>query len=170
MVRTIIKHAANVPALTIGVLIGAVLLSGVAVAAAPGLVTIADQTGTNKVVVNGNGQLLAAETNPRNAVAVFGSIGTTCTAFYQVPAGKALVIKSVTFDVSAANTAVALYKVGNCAGNPIAITRQSTASTENQLLGAGVAVASGKSLAGQAFNSNSGLIVYGYLVPAALVP
>jgi hypothetical protein len=169
MVRNFVRHAAHVPALAIGVLVGAVLLSGVAVAAAPGLVTIADPTGTNKASVNGAGQLLAAESNPRNLVTVFGSISTTCTMFYTVPAGKALIIKSVTFDQNA-NDAVGLYTV-NCAGIPIAISRQETTSTENQQLGAGVAVATGKKLAGQSFGTSAaGILVYGYLVPAALVP
>jgi hypothetical protein len=177
MIRGLFKHASNVPALAIGVLVGATMLSGVAVAAAPGLVTIADPTGTNKVSVNGAGQLLAAESNPRNTVRVIAQSSQEgiCTNLYTVPAGKALIVKSVN-----------IYDHSTGTGNPevLVFHKNCTSVIFEQVFptspiygsayqdfSLGVPVPSGDKVNFECFsNFVCTVLITGYLVPAALVP
>jgi hypothetical protein len=178
MVRTLYKHAANIPALTIGVVIGAVLLSGVAVAAAPGLVTIADPSGTNKASVNGAGQLLAAESNPRNTVVIYASspVVSSCNVQYTVPTGKALIIKSATLYTEQPSNATGpemdLY-FGGCSRwittvNPD-LTRYRHAEIQSWPLG--IPVPSGETVDTFCYDTSyCAAIITGYLVPSTLVP
>jgi hypothetical protein len=176
MVRTLHTRLSNVSALAIGVVIGAVLLSGVAVAAAPGLVTIADSTGTNKASVNGAGQLLAAESNPRNTVIVQGATGEveTCQTIYTVPAGKALIIKSAMFGTQkdTANPEIDLLKNGCTDHLTSAVSNPSTTfASQLQTWPLGIPVASGKTVDMICFEALTCVVdLVGYLVPSALVP
>jgi hypothetical protein len=176
MFRGLFRHASNVPALAIGVLVGAVMLSGVAVAAAPGLVTIADSTGTNKASVNGAGQLLAAETNPRNTVLISGSTSTTgvCASVYTVPLGKALIIKSgsVLTQSSTGDPAMYLYKNGcTVVFDVIASDPDALYSSEQLTWPVGIPVASGKTVDLTCFDTSFCAVhLIGYLVPSTLVP
>src|SRR5690349_20915287 len=46
-----------------------------------------------------DGTVTATETSPAKLVHVFGPAATGCTSIYNVPAGKALVLKSVVFQL-----------------------------------------------------------------------
>ena len=173
MFKVLRARVSNAMALAIGVLVGATLVSGVAVAAAPPLTTIADSTGTNKAGVNGAGQLLAVQSNPRNLVEVLGAGGnSTCESIYTVPAGKALIITSVTFYLQPSSVDAAEIDLrDNCSPRVIAAGISAERAVQTQTLGAGVAIPTGHTVGAASFNGVVGaLMFYGYLVPSQLVP
>jgi hypothetical protein len=153
------------------------MLSGVAVAAAPGLVTIADSTGINKAAVNGAGQLLAAESNPRNTVRALDSTNLqgTCTDLYTVPAGKALIIKSVNIyhNFTGTGSPEVLLFNKNCSALiwDHVFSPSVSYATADRDFPLGVPVPAGDKVSFKCFsNNNCEVLIIGYLVPAALVP
>jgi hypothetical protein len=177
MIRRLIRNAANVPALVIGVLIGGVLLSGVAVATVPGLVTIADSAGVNKASVNSSGQLLAAESNPRNTVRVHAAtnLAGACTTLYTVPAGKALIVKSVNIfnHYSGSGSPEVLLFTHDCIDliDDEVFPRASNYATQNRDFPLGVPLPSDDKVTFTCFGSvYCQVVLIGYLVPANMVP
>lgn len=71
--------------------------TGAVMAANSPLTAISNAAGTRTVTVTAANQLLAAESDPKNAVVVYGSPGIgEAENVYLVPAGKALVVKTGT--------------------------------------------------------------------------
>jgi len=143
-------------------------------------VAIQDPVSGKKVAVDAARQMFVRDQvgdwdeTPANFVRQFGTPPRgSCGAFYVVPAGKALIVKSIhTYIVKGAGpfAEVDFFMNAGCT-QPLA-TALSNQSHENQRLdfGAGVAVPAGRTVGARAFNNSSTAILYGYLVPAGWVP
>jgi len=125
------------------------------------------------------GQLESALASPAQTVTVFAVMTCVIGRFYTIPAGKALIITGVTFNVFAANSN-ASHELSLEAGPPASPCTHLLAFasapgseqtvTQNQQFSPGIAVPAGDAL-GMAQNNDAGTaIVYGYLVPASAVP
>jgi hypothetical protein len=168
------------------IVIGALIApGGVVSAATTSLTTIAGKSGVHTASVTGASQLLATESDPKSAVSVRGSIdpSSSCQAIYTVPAGKALVIKTVVFNATFApadtdgalvlNTANAS---GPCDGPTLAVATldrsQGLAQTLPEDLGGEVIVPQNTvvDILHSGISGNGGAQIYGYTIPAAAAP
>jgi hypothetical protein len=168
--------------LVAGFVLCALLIPTGALSAAPSLVGITDNSGTHVASVDKAHQLLAAESDPANAVTIVGIVnGTTCGSLYTVPAGKALVLKNVTFAGTFSGTGtgtgeLVLYSGPGCSGAiwALAYFSQSAgnAQTINEDTGSQVVIPPGTQLDMFELPSltDSNVVLYGYLVPAAAAP
>jgi hypothetical protein len=120
-----------------------------------------------------NGGVLAAPAAPASLFRVFGVPTASCSPFYTVPAGKALILTSMTvFSHSASagsNTELDLFASG-CSDFLGATVSDRAHETITQSFGTGIALPTGTSLAFLGINQNGSAYVYGYLVPASQVP
>jgi hypothetical protein len=92
----------------------------------------------------------------------------TCTQAYQIPAGKALVLKSaIAYLIGAPNSEIDLFSDGACSSFIGAFQSDNSRTTINDSFGDGVAV---KSLYLQTQYGAGTVSGYGYLVPASAVP
>jgi hypothetical protein len=185
---------------TAGLLAGALLIGTVigpplAQAASSALVRIEGGHSTNVAAVSKSGrlsvnagltmtpagQVKTAPASPADTVITVGQI-TTCPNghfFYKIPAGKALIITSVTFATSA-QTPGTPHSLALAAGKPSApcgfglafseAPSSMDAVAQNQVFSPGIAVPAGDGLVLEAGQDNGEAWVYGYLVPAAAVP
>jgi hypothetical protein len=179
-------------ALLIGSLIGPPL----AQAASAALVRIEGANSTHVAAVSKSGQLSVnaglsttpagqvkvALASPANTVVVT-TVGLTCAAggVYKVPAGKALIITSVNFDLDAVSPSAegtGLILTAGPSAHPCKSTVASAFApvgtdfaSVDQVYPAGIPVPAGDALGLAAGVNDGGLAtIYGYLVPAAAVP
>lgn len=168
--------------LVAGFVLCALLIPTGALSAAPSLVGIAGKSGSPIASVDKAHQLLAAESDPANAVVIRATVnGTNCGQIYTVPSGKALVLESVTFAGSFTGTGTAtgelvVYSGPGC-GGPIwalAYFSQSAGSSQtiNEDLGSQAVIPQGTQV--DMFElpalTSSNAMLYGYLVPASAAP
>jgi hypothetical protein len=113
---------------------------------------------------------------PANFVRILSFPGSNCSSFYTVPAGKALIIRSLSaYMHKSANATesqeVILYDAANCGGTLFA-SAITVANHDTKVIdfGNGVAVPAGRSLSSSGFNFSGSFQLYGYLVPAGWVP
>ena len=179
-------------ALLIGSLIGPPL----ARAASAALVRIEGANGTHVAAVSKSGQLSVnagltttragqvevAPASPANAVVV-NTTSLKCGAggVYKVPAGKALIITSVNFDLDAVSPGVEGTGLVLLAGPVVHPCTSTVASafapvgtdfaSVDQVYPSGIPIPAGDALGLTAGVNDGGLAtIYGYLVPAAAVP
>jgi len=127
------------------------------------------------VAASKQGQLLATS-NDAAATRTFMSPtlhpGYGCTKIYTAPAGHSFILQQVTFDVSAAATSAgfAITTAASCATLNTAGSLSGLGSTTISL-GAGLVIAAGHSLYGEAIgNITLNDFGLGYLVPSAQAP
>jgi hypothetical protein len=83
-----------------GLVTAAVVAPTAVYAAASSTVAIGNPNNTTTATVTTQHQLLTTTIAPRDVIRTSGAVaGTTCEALYTPPAGKAIVLTSVTFDV-----------------------------------------------------------------------
>jgi hypothetical protein len=119
-------------------------------------------------------QLAMYQRNPANFVHVFGSSSGSCVTVYTVPAGKALIIQTIVGymhnGMPAGNPQeFDLYEGANCANFIGALISDRAHETVTETFASGIAIPAGSVVS--AFGiSNGSFEIYGYLVPASLVP
>jgi hypothetical protein len=168
--------------LVAGFVASALLIPTGALSAAPSLVGITDNSGTHVASVDKAHQLLAAQSDPANAVVIRAGVnGTSCGKIYTVPTGKALVLETVTLAGSFTGTGTAtgelvIYSGPGCSGPIWALTYFSqsagTSQTINENLGSQAVIPQGTELDMFELPSltSSNALLYGYLVPAGAAP
>ncbi len=168
--------------LVAGFVLCALLIPTGALSAAPSLVGITDNSGTRIASVDKAHQLLAAESDPANAVVIRATVnGTNCGLIYTVPAGKALVLQSVTLAASFTGTGtgtgeLVVYSGPSCSGSiwALAYFSQSagTSQTINENLSSEAVIPAGTQVDMFELPSltSSNALLYGYLVPASAAP
>ena len=153
-------------------------------AAAAGLTHVVIQNGTNSAAIDKSGQLLTSEAAPNQYVfAISGyaddsSANTRCKLAYSVPAGKAFVLRSVTFtqypaieSVPGDTTDLALYSDKNCITfTGLWESGNFNPSTTTVPVDPGYIVNAGQKLYVAATNTSGYASVSGYLVPSAAAP
>jgi hypothetical protein len=170
------SRATAVVCLAIGLAVGVLLAPTGAFSAASSLVRITDD-GTHTAGVTKAHQLLAAESDPANAVVITQAGMNSCFSIYTVPAGRALVLKNATFNFqfsSQSNGDAGLVSGPSCGGSTWAnewATGSATTQTFQDDLGSEAILPSGTQLdfstVGFAW---SFVVVRGYLIPAAAAP
>jgi len=153
------------------------LPTGVYAAAKISAVHIEDGAGTTLAAVDPEGQLLSASTSPANTVHVFTTgAGSTvgCHAIYTPPAGEALVVTSLTYDLGSGTAGTEvwgfLYSSSTCATFPVdsADTTQGY-DTFQHTFPTGLPVSS-LGYYNEKASSSTYVGVTGYLIPASQVP
>jgi hypothetical protein len=121
-------------------------------------------------------QIGAADETPGNFVYVFFNTPNVCTNVYTVPAGKALVLKSLHAYLFKLNGAspdlqVVMWGAASCSGDvkAAAISSQSRESKVADF-GNGLVIPAGRTISVSSLNNSGTASIYGYLVPAAWVP
>lgn len=169
------SRATAVACLAVGLAAGVLLVPTGALSAAPSLVQLSD--GTHTATISKAHQLLAAESDPANAVVVSAGDDGGCVVLYTVPKGKALVLKNATFNLQFTTQAIGqvLLKSGpNCNGTVWANDWTSGANgglTMTDDLGSVTVLPAHAELD---FGTSNLLYAYvvvrGYLIPAAAAP
>lgn len=174
-------------------LIGSVIGTPLAQAATAGLVRIEDGHSSNLAAVSttgrlsvdagltttGAGQVTVAAADPRSLV-VAAANGPGCAAggFYTIPAGKALIITAADFHNIAVTSGNAHYLVLDigpaatpCQGGVATAAEQADPNvSQKQVFTPGIPVPAGDAVGLFGSNDSGGVLIYGYLVPAAAVP
>jgi hypothetical protein len=145
-------------------------------------VAIEDPVSGRKAAIDAARRLLVydavggADETPANFVHIFAFPGSFCSSFYTVPAGKALIIRSLSAymhkSVNATESQeISLFDGANCGGTLFA-SAITVASHDTKVIdfGNGVAVPAGRSLSSNGTNFAGSFQLYGYLVPAGWVP
>ena len=163
--------------LAIGLAAGVLLAPTGALSAVPTLVRITD-TGSHAANVTKAHQLLAAESDPAAAVLLSAGAPASCVPVYTVPAGKALVMKTATFDLQMGSTQTngnaSLRSGSDCGGATWAnewATGANTTATLTDDLGSTSVLPAGTEL--DFYNGGflyAYVTVHGYLIPAAAAP
>jgi hypothetical protein len=123
-----------------------------------------------------DGSVLAPETTPANLVRIFAAASSSCSNAYTIPAGKALILKSMSAYMHTAGSPgsdveAIVYPVANCGGALAAAAISDRAhETVFQTFGSGIGVPAGRTISTLGFNASGTLYLYGYLVPASAVP
>jgi hypothetical protein len=185
--RSVLSRRPTLPT-AIALLALAVASTGTAVAATGQLVNIADGSNAARLakvdvagklaVGDGAGPLTVdgavSETAPANLVRVFGFPSSSCPTNYTVPAGKALIIKSITFFAHStspgSDSEIDVYSGAGCGSFIAAGVTDRTDETIAESFGAGMALPAGSVISSYAYNSAGSYALQGYLVPAAAVP
>jgi hypothetical protein len=169
------SRATAVACLSVGLAVGVLLAPTGALSAVPSLVGISDN-GTRVASVTKAHQLLAAESDPANAISLAaGNVGG-CVAVYTVPSGKALVLQDATFNVqfvAQAEGDAALYSGPSCGGVAWAnewATGANLTETLTDDLKSQVVLRQGTELDYDSSFAYSYVTVRGYLIPAAAAP
>jgi hypothetical protein len=123
------------------------------------------------------GQVKVALASPADAVVVVGTPHCPAGEVYNVPAGKALVITSVTFlnlavtsgtphtlELVTGPVATPCFRIVAIAGATQGV------ETHTQAFNPGIPVPAGDALGISGSNDDGDVLIYGYLVPAAAVP
>ena len=110
---------------------------------------------------------------PANFVRVFGpGFGANnCSHIYTVPAGKALIIKSMHAYINRVSTSfsgeIDYYDSATCLNTGFI---GAGSNAQDTTVVSGVAIPSGHVVSQRGFNTNGASFMYGYLVPAGWVP
>ncbi|MGB9376851.1 MAG: hypothetical protein WCB04_04975, partial [Mycobacteriales bacterium] len=152
-------------------LVSAAIIAPTAVyAAAASTVAIGNTGNSVTATVTPNHQLLTTTTAPKDVVEARGSSGTGCGTLYVPPAGKAIVVTSVTYDLyghtAGTETFSFLYDVGCNTPYDIADTTEA-AKTETHTFPIGLPMPS------VAVSANGGAAIAfftGYLIPVSQLP
>jgi hypothetical protein len=120
-------------------------------------------------------QLAAFQRNPANFVHAFGGVSSTCATAYTVPAGKALIIQTLVGYMHNAmpagnNDEIDLFEGVNCTNFIAAAVSDRAHETVTETFGSGIVIPGGSVISAIGVNSNGSFQIYGYLVPANLVP
>ncbi|MFL6237907.1 MAG: hypothetical protein ACJ735_00245 [Actinomycetes bacterium] len=93
-----------------GLVTAAIVAPTAVYAAASSTVAIGNTSGTTTATVTPQHQLLTTTIAPRDVIRTSGAVGgTVCQPVYIPPAGKAVVLTSVTFDVGTGTAGAAAY-------------------------------------------------------------
>ena len=184
------------PALLVGLLALVIALTGTAVAATGSLVNIADGTTATHVakvdavgklaVGDGSGALTVDGTVTAQVAApsaywrTSGTAGASCTAIASPPAGKAVILKTVTINLYAApsgslngNNFIPVYNNTTCTGSPIWDMTPTQLGPQVMTFEPGVGIPAGQALSTEDFSgAGFGIEVYatGYTVSSSAVP
>jgi hypothetical protein len=171
------SRATALACVSVGLAAGLLLAPTGALSAAPSLVGISDN-GTRVAAVTRAHQLLAAESDPADAVVISAGSDQDCTAVYTVPPGKALVLKNATYNLEFRDQATGtaeLVSGPTCFGaiwsDEWAIGANTVQTVEDDL-GSEAVLPSGTELdfaAGGGF-LYSHVTARGYLIPASAAP
>jgi hypothetical protein len=157
----------------IGVLAVAIIAPASATAAS-NLVGIVGGNGA-RAAVTAAGQLQDTETTPGNFVTLYAFSRGSCDNFYNVPSGKALIIKSVTFNTLSitalgSGNFTGLYANSTCVGRYFLDQNPGGTGEVSVPLTPGAALKAGTSLSMLASSTvTEEAYVFGYLVPASEV-
>jgi hypothetical protein len=116
------------------------------------------------------------DATPANLVRIFAGAGSSCSNVYTIPAGKALILKSMTAYMHTAGSPgsdveAIVYPAANCASALAAAAISDRAhETVFQTFGSGIGVPAGRTISTLGFNTSGTVHLYGYLVPASAVP
>jgi hypothetical protein len=105
---------------------------------------------------------------------LFGPGSSTCSNIYTVPAGKALIIQSMTAYLHnpspGDDTEIILYGSASCSGLIAAAVSDRAHETVFQTFGSGIAIPAGRTVSALGVDNGGSATIYGYLVPASWVP
>ncbi len=140
-------------------------------AAATSMVAIGDTTSTRTVSVTTQHQLLTTPIAPRQVVHFGGGAVTSCTTVYTPPAGKAVVVTSLTYEIgsgTAGDNAYGYLTDPGCTNNYDVIDTNEAYETQQRTFPTGLP------LSGVAIYriTSSYFVIYGtgYLIPASQLP
>jgi hypothetical protein len=128
--------------------------------------------GSGAMTVDGT----TTETTPANLVRIFAGASNSCSNAYTIPAGKALILKSMTAYMHSSGSPgsdveAVVYPAANCASSFVAAAISDRAhETVFQTFGSGIGIPAGRTISAFGFNSSGTLHLHGYLVPASAVP
>jgi hypothetical protein len=128
--------------------------------------------GSGAMTVDGT----TTDTTPANLIRIFAGATSSCSNVYTIPAGKALILKSMSVYMHTAGSPgsdveAVVYPAANCGGGFVAAAISDRAhETVFQTFGSGIGVPTGRTISTLGFNNSGTLYLYGYLVPASAVP
>ncbi len=139
-------------------------------AAASSVVAIGDTTSTRTVAVTTQNQLLTTPIAPRQVIHGYFSSGGGCAAVYWPPAGKAVVVTSVTYDLGSGTAGTDVYGYLTSAGctglYDIADTTQAF-ETQQHAFSTGLPM---PSIGVKSYSGYCAVWFTGYLIPASQLP
>jgi hypothetical protein len=155
-----------------GAAIAALVIPTASAAVTSQLVSITDPTSGVKASVDASHRLRIAEAPINNIVTIGAQVVNQCSAVYTVPAGKTLVIKTISMapaNASSNNSEVSVYRSADCSGTSIAqglvFDSAGGATNDNIDLGPGVVVKAGTAVSMTTNNTYVDVHLYGYLLP-----
>jgi hypothetical protein len=156
-----------------GLVTAAVVAPTAVYAAATSTVAIGNANGAATATVTGNHQLLTTTVAPKDVVHAVGSASNSCAAVYVPPAGKAIVLTSVTYDMfnntaGNQNFAVLTGLAGAaCTGPYDVVDTDLVNESETRIFPIGLPM---PSVGIQASGGTVQVYLTGYLIPASQLP
>lgn len=151
----------------------AVIASAGVYASVNSTVAIGNPASSATALVTATRQLQTTVTAPTNVVHVFAKISSSCGVVYAPPAGKAIVVTQITYDLGTGTQGNEYYAelgAADCSGNyDIADTVQGY-ETETRTYPSGLPMPSIGIVGGGTGGSGNFVYVTGYLIPATQLP
>ncbi|MDT4942449.1 MAG: hypothetical protein QOJ34_2538 [Pseudonocardiales bacterium] len=156
-----------------GLVTAAIVAPTAVYAAASSTVAIGNTGNGFTATVTNNHQLLTTTVAPNNVVRAYGASLNNCSAVYTPPAGKAIVVTSVTYDMFTSTAPgsrnFAYLTNGACTIPYDAVDTDLAHETETRTFPIGLPMAS-VGIFGQTPTGIAGAYITGYLIPATQLP
>lgn len=155
-----------------GAAVTTILVPTASAAVSSQLVSITDSASGIRASVDAAHRLRVAEAPINNIVTVGANVVNQCKVVYTVPAGRSLVIKTISMtpaNASSNNSEVSVYASSDCSGTSIAqglvFDSAGGATDDNIDLGPGAVVKAGTAVSVVTNNTFVDVHLYGYLLP-----